>query len=82
MRTLYPPLPPFELLVEGFLQILACVAVGCMSDLLGGSLCYDLSAVGAAFGSYIDDPVGVFDVVEAVFDDGIASVDESADDVE
>src|SRR4051812_22361101 len=61
------------------LQELAGVRAGRARDLLGRAGGDDLTAVLAAFGAHVDDPVGRLDDVEVVLDDDdrVALVDEA-----
>jgi len=53
-------------------------------DLFRGALGDDAAAAFAAFGTEVDDPVGLFDDVEMMFDDqdGVAKSNETLEDVE
>src|SRR2546421_2590798 len=63
---------------------LAGVGLFGASDEFGRALGDDAAAAFAAFGAEIDDPVGLFDDVEVVFDDenGVAEVNEALQDIE
>src|SRR5690349_7332341 len=54
---------------ENFFEITAGVTGGRSGNLLGRALRDDLSAMLAALGTQIDEPVGGFDDVQIVFDD-------------
>ncbi len=55
-----------------------------MGDVSGASFTDKASAVFAAFGAEVEDPVGVANHVEVVFDDddGVAEIGETVEDLE
>jgi hypothetical protein len=65
-RPLRAPLPIPRKITS---QSLACVGLLHSRYLLGRALRYDAAAFFAPFGAEVDDPVGVADHVQIVFDD-------------
>ena len=65
-------------------EIFAGGGVGVMGEIFWGAGGDDLTAVLAAFGTHIDNPVGGFDDMEVMLDDNhrVAAVDELAEDFE